>query len=230
MVSRKLMGAFACFDFFLLAAGVICVVLSIVWRAPDVLMNMTISKADLTAGLALGISLLITFAVSIAAVVQANHITIGFVVLNYFLLADSVIVLSIGSFVWFFTLRERDNFHKIYAEETAAHRIFIQDKFKCCGYFNASDLVEVGGNYCNQTQVNFLNTLDWADDNNAHFFCVKPVTAFADMTLNNIFSTAYGFMAVLVGLVLCSMCVVNKRKEAERFKKIDAKRGGARFV
>jgi hypothetical protein len=48
MVSRVLMGIWAALDFFLLAAGAVSLALSLVWRRPDVLMNMVLSRADLT--------------------------------------------------------------------------------------------------------------------------------------------------------------------------------------
>ncbi|KAF9036957.1 tetraspanin Pls1 family [Hymenopellis radicata] len=230
MVSRKLMGCFAFVDLCLVAAGAVAVAFSIIWRAPNILMNMVLSSADLTAGLVLGIALLATFVVSIIAVVQRNHVTIGFVILNYCLILDGLIVIVIGTFVWYFTLQERVNFHKVWADQPTQTRITLQDQFKCCGYFDATDLVEIAGTFCNQTQVDFLRTLDAADDNNSHFFCVKPITAFADMTLNNVFTSVYGFMAIIISLILASSCVVNKRKEDERFKKIDAKRGGKGFV
>ncbi len=82
------------------------------------------------AGLVLGISLLATFVVSIIAVVQRNHVTLGFVVLNYCLIIDSIIVVVIGSFVWFFTLQERVNFHEVWAEQTAQTRITLQDQVR----------------------------------------------------------------------------------------------------
>ena len=133
--------------------------------------------------------------ISIIAVVQRNHITVGFVVLNYALVIDGIMIIVIGVFVWFFTLRERDNFHKLWLELTSAERLTLQDQLQCCGYFDASDAVEIGGSFCNQTQVDFLNTLDSADDNNAKFFCVSPVTSFADMTLNNVFTCVLGIGA-----------------------------------
>lgn len=48
MVSKKLMGVWAFLDFCLLAAGIVALVLSIVWRKTDVMMNMVLSNADLT--------------------------------------------------------------------------------------------------------------------------------------------------------------------------------------
>jgi hypothetical protein len=41
------MGVWAVLDFLLLAAGTVTLSLSIVWRAPNTLMNMVLSPADL---------------------------------------------------------------------------------------------------------------------------------------------------------------------------------------
>lgn len=48
MVSRKLMGVWAVLDFLLLAAGATALALSIVWRAPNILMNFVLDSTDLT--------------------------------------------------------------------------------------------------------------------------------------------------------------------------------------
>jgi len=219
------MGAWVALDLCLLAAGVLALALSIVWRAPNVLMNMVLSSADLTAGTILGIALLVTFVISIAAIVQRNHVTIGLVILNYALLIDAVGILVIGTFIWFFTLKERANFHVLWAAASPATRITIQDQFKCCGYFDGTDLAEIGGTFCQSQE--FVSSLVANVTTN---FCVTPVTNFADVTLNNIFTTVYGYMAIVLCLLMSSLCVIKKRQEDERFKKIDAKRGGRGFV
>jgi len=215
-----LMGVWAFLDFCLLAAGVISIALSFVWRAPNPMMNLVLDNADLTAGLILGIALLITFFISIGAIVQRNHVTLGLVILNWTLVIDALGILIIGTFVWFFTLKERNNFHLAFQDTTSANRIAIQDKFKCCGYFNTTDLLEIGGNSCSSQQA--AQTLNST--------CVLPITNFADVTLNDIFTTIYGFMAIALALLLASLCVIKKRQEDERFKKIDSKRGGRGFV
>jgi len=219
------MGVWVGLDFALLASGIVALVLSLLWRRPNILMNLALSSADLTAGTVLGVSLLVTFVVSIAAVVQRNHVTIGLVLLNYCLLIDALMALVIGTFVWWFTLQERANFHVGWTQLSDAARIDIQDQFKCCGYFGANDTVSIGGQFC--TSQDFANSLDV---NNLNNFCVTPVTAFVDMTLNNIFTTVYGFMAVILCLLLATLCVIRMRQEDERFKKIDTKRGGRGFV
>ena len=152
----------------------------------------------------MGIALLLTSFVSVGAIIQRNHVTIGLVILNWLLIADAVIVLVVGTFVWFYTLRERAEYHSIYAKLQPSQRISIQDQvsplllpfflclsnravncnqFRCCGYFDASDLIEIGGSFCqNSTFANSLNTTDTSN------FCVTPITHHADVSLNNVFS------------------------------------------
>jgi len=219
MVSKRLMGVWAFLDVMLLAAGAVTVALSMVWRSPNVLVNMVFSNADLTAGMVLGIALLVTFAISIGAIVQRNHVTMGLVILNWTLIIDAIGILAVGTFLWFFTLQERNNFHAAFSEQSSQNKIAIQDKLNCCGYFDLTDLVEFGGICSDQDAVNALNQT-----------CVDPITSFADTTLNNTFTTVYGFMAIVLCLFLASLCVIKKREEDERFKKIDGKRGGRGFV
>jgi len=208
------------FNLALLAAGTITIALSVVWRQPNVLMNMILPKMDLTVGLVLGLFFLVTWAFSIGAVIQRNHVTGGLALLNWLLILDMGYLNVAGTVIWFFTLRLRDNFRAIWSEQSPGTRIVIQDMFKCCGYYNATDLVEIGGKFC--ADPTFVAQ--------TQSFCVTPITAKANDTLNPIFSTVYGFMAILLCLFMATLCVINERKKEERFKKIDAKRGGRGFV
>ncbi|CAK5279488.1 unnamed protein product [Mycena citricolor] len=224
MVSKGLMAFWSFVDFLLLAAGGISIALSIIWRKPDILMNMAISSEFLTTGMVLGIVLCVTFLVSVAAVVQRSHVTIGFVILNYVLVADSLFVLVAGTMVWFFSLRQRAEFQVRWTALPTADKVTLQDQFQCCGYFTAADAAIQAGSFC--TSQDFANGLSNATAN----FCVSHITAFTDYTLENTFTTIYGFMAVVLTLLVTSLCVIKKRQEEERFKRIDAKRGGRGFV
>ncbi|RPD65863.1 tetraspanin [Lentinus tigrinus ALCF2SS1-7] len=227
MPSKRLMSFWGFVDVCLLAAGVILVVFSELFRMPNLMINFTLSNNFLLSGLITGIFFLITFVVSIGAVVQKNHNTTGLVILNWLLVIDAIVVLVVGTTIWFFSLQQRNNYLKVYNSVSAQTRIQIQDKFSCCGYFTNNDTVEIGGSFCaNQT---FVDQLVNATD--ASFGrCVGPITASTDYTLNNVFTTIYGFMAVVITLFLATMCVIKRRQEEERFKRIDAKRGGRGFV
>ena len=71
--------------------------------------------------------MILTFFTSIGGIVQKNHVTIGLVILNYCLVAEAIIVLVIGTFLWYFSLQERANFHEIWAAQTSDTRIKLQD-------------------------------------------------------------------------------------------------------
>jgi hypothetical protein len=86
----------------------------------------------------MGIALLLTSFLSVGAIIQRNHVTMGLVVLNWVLIADAVIVLSIGSFVWFYTLRERNEYHVQYANLQPSQRITIQDQVASSFLFSLS--------------------------------------------------------------------------------------------
>ncbi|KAF7359393.1 hypothetical protein MSAN_01281900 [Mycena sanguinolenta] len=241
MVSKGLMASWAFIDFLLLGASGMSIALSIIWRAPSILMNMAISSEFLTAGMVLGIMLGVTFFVSLGAVVQRNHVTIGFVILNWFLIVDAIAVVVVGSMIWFFSLRQREEFQKKWTALPSQDRITLQDEFHCCGYFTAAD-AEIGGTFCQNST--FADSLS---PNVTTNFCVTKITLFTDYTLENTFTTVrqpiYGYMAIVLSLLICSLCVIKKacivpnlivffsqRQEEERFKRIDAKRGGRGFV
>jgi len=220
MPSKKLMGFWAFFDFCLLAAGVIAIVFSVVWQGPNPIRHLVVTSMDMTAGLALGIMLLITFVISIGAIVQPNHVTRPLAILNWTLILDTLATVVIGTMIWWATLQERNNFSMAFDQATPDVRQAVQDKFQCCGYwFNNETSINTTQGFCGSASVVANATA-----------CVGPLTGYADTTLNDIFTSIYGFAAVIIGLFLATLCVIKKRYEGERFRKIDAKRGGRGFV
>ncbi|KAG8217214.1 hypothetical protein J3R82DRAFT_5300 [Butyriboletus roseoflavus] len=206
-------------------AGVVTLILSLVWRKPDLLLNITFSSFDLIGN------------IIVQELCIDPHISLQrpLVMLNWLLLVNGIAILFVGTYIWFFTLHERNNYHKVFGMQSNVTRIAVQDTFMCCGYFGATDEVAFGGTFCpNVTAAMKVNN-----------FCVTPITKFADTKLNDVLqvstpqlaedvllagvSTMYGFMAIVIGLFLANMCVIKKRQEEDRFEKIDAKRGGTRL-
>ena len=120
--------------------------------------------------------------------------------LNWMLIADAIAVLTVGSRLWFFSLRQRAEFHTKWVELAPADRITIQDmvcyvpipsrtrflhafQFSCCGYFLGNDTAEIGGTFC--TSQEFANSLNATNTAN---FCVTPITQKTDYTLENTFT------------------------------------------
>ena len=234
MVSKGLMIVWGALDFFLLVAGGLAIAFSILWRAPDLIRNLVMTDPDLTFGMVVGVFYIVTFVVSVGAIIQRNHVTIGLVALNWLLIVDILVTVIYGSTLWIRTLAQRDNFHKVWLAVTAETRVAIQDQLQCCGYFIHTEF-ERAGTFCanfdpvanNVTEFNFKEN----NKNPAPIpGCVDPFNKIADYQLNNTFSSVYGFVVVLVCLFIASLCVIKKRQEAERFRKIDAKRGGRGFV
>lgn len=218
MLSKRLIAAWAIFDLCLMGAGILSLVLSFVWQEDDLLRNLTFSTFDLTIGGILGIVLLATSLLSAFLIILRGRRPL--VIINWLLLLDAVAILFVATFIWMYTLHERKNYHAVFSRQSDATKIQIQDTLRCCGYFNAMDEVAFGGNFCPDQAAAIV----------ANSFCVTPIVKFADSVLNNVFSTVYGFMAIIVGLFLSTMCIIKKRQEAERFERIDAKRGGRGLV
>ncbi|GJJ12505.1 hypothetical protein Clacol_006748 [Clathrus columnatus] len=236
MASRRTLAFWSFFDVCLLAAGIICLIFAIVWNGSgDPLRHLVIDNGYLDAGLVFGALFLATFAFSIVAIIQPNHVILPLAILNWALIVDALAVVTIGTIIWWATLRERANFDEAFEKTTVDIRLVLQNQLQCCGYFATNDSTLVNQGFCSVI-------------NNATQPCVGPITSFADITLNDIFTTVYGFAAVLIGLFLATLCVIKKastilkartsdsyfytdllfiyqRQEVERFKQIDSKRG-----
>jgi hypothetical protein len=218
MVSMVLMALWGAFDFFLLAAGGVMIAFSILWKAPDVFRNLVLTDMDLTVGMLLGILYAVTFIISVGAIVQRNHVTIGLVILNWLLIFDTAFTLLFASVLWFRALQEQANFEQVWIAASAQARLTLQDEWKCCGYRNGTN-IEIGGTVC--------STFDVA---NSTIGCMNQFTGLADDLLCETFTTIWGFTAITTCLFISTLCVMKKRQETERFRKIDAKRGGRGFV
>jgi hypothetical protein len=216
MVSKRLMAVWGVLDFLMLAAGGAAIALSVIFRGSNPIRNLILTDFDLTFGLVVGIFYVATFFVSIGAIIQRNHVTIGLAILNWLLILDTVLTVLFGSNLWFMTLQENKNFGATWNATDAQHRIDVQDSLQCCGFQNNS-VVEPSGFCASPTN---------AQDNG----CSVKFISIADTMLMDAFTTVYSFTAILIMLFMASMCVIKKRQEQERFKRIDAKRGGRGFV
>jgi len=203
-------------DFLMLAAGGALIAFSILFKAPDAIRNLVLTSSDLNFGLALGIIYVVTFAISVGAIIQQNHVTIGLAILNWVLIINTIITVVFGSTLWFMTLQEHVNYSNVWSTTTPQARIAVQEKLQCCGFAN-NTLVEATG-FC----ANPANAL-----NNG---CSTPFVNISDTMMMDVFTTVYSFTAILVMLFVATLCVIKKRQEQERFKRIDAKRGGRGFV
>lgn len=213
------MGAWALFDLALLSFGAVSVAMSIILQgATDPLTKLSFLPGHISAGLILGIMLLITFVISIGAIIQKAHIIIPLMALNCALVVDGLVVVIVGTMLWVPTLDEQNNFFARFSLLPDIDKIAIQDQLLCCGYFS-HDQATIGGQICTSVGIAAQQPL-----------CVVPLTTITDTNLNMAFTLVYAFMTAIIPLLLATLCVIKKREEDERFKRIDAKRGGHGFA
>lgn len=79
-------------------------------------------------GIIIGVAYLVSFAISVGAIIQPTHVTLGLVVLNWALLVDAIITLVVGTIIWFYTLQERVNFQKVFEHASNDIRQKVQDQ------------------------------------------------------------------------------------------------------
>ena len=76
----------------------------------------------------LGIIFLTTFASSLILIVIRGKRPL--VLLNWLLLANGIAILIIGTYIWFYTLHERDNYHRVFGMQTNTTKIAVQDQVR----------------------------------------------------------------------------------------------------
>jgi len=163
----------------------------------------------------LGILYAVTFIISVGAIVQRNHVTIGLVILNWLLIFDTAFTVLFASVLWFRTLEEQANNEKVWIAAPAQARLTLQDEWKCCGYRNGTNM-EIGGAVCSTFEVA-----------NATVGCINQFTGQADLLLSETFTyvysspgcdtyrsqfarTIWGFTAITTCLFISTLCVMQK--------------------
>ena len=74
--------------------------------------------------------MLLTFLMSIGAIVQPNHVTRPLAVLNWLLILDTLGVIIVGTMVWWATLQERKNFGMAFDAASNSTRLIIQNQVR----------------------------------------------------------------------------------------------------
>lgn len=208
-----------CFlDLCLLGAGVIALVYGIIaGKHEDILTTMAITRYDEQVGLLTGACLVATFVLSLFAIKRPIHRNKLLIVLNWALLIDACIATAVGTSIWFTSLRTRTHFAKVWSRTSTGDQIELQDKFSCCGYWNGTSagLFAASGGFCIDSTFASNQT-----------GCIGDVVANTTFQIENVFTSIYGFVAVLIALFLATVCMINERKIQVRFAKIDLKQGG----
>ncbi|WVQ98234.1 hypothetical protein IAU59_005357 [Kwoniella sp. CBS 9459] len=224
---QKLLVVWSFLDLCLLAAGVLCIVSSIVLTQPNqLIIGLMKDHFDFKMiGTSLGSTFIVGTVLSLPAIMSKYENTTLLKALNWYLIAVASLTLAFGSWVWMFSLEQISEFEQIWYRTPEATQHAIQDKFSCCGYFNgtlAGGLITQEG-FCANKEMS-------ASRVGCQTIITSATSPGSDYTLSNIFTTIYGFEAIIAALFLATVCVINERNIAVRFKRIDEKRGGGGFV
>jgi hypothetical protein len=102
----------------------------------------------------------------------------------------------------------------IWANQTTETQSLLQQKFNCCGYWNATAPPFIEDKVC-------TNPLVAANLQG----CLGPFSNFGNSLNGKVFTADFGIVAIDVMLILGVACLLKDRKEKERYALIDAKTG-----
>ncbi|GAA5907269.1 hypothetical protein JCM5296_000319 [Sporobolomyces johnsonii] len=224
--NRKLTVSWIALAFLLFASAVVLLVVAQVWRleasptlGKHTLRTLAMPVANLNTATVLGLVILAALVLGLYGFRQGygvgNGKKAGGMIAFSWSLVGTIVV---GSIMWFFSLTERAHYLRMWVQQDGATQVFLQDSLQCCGYFNAS----IAGSFTQPT--GFCSTIPGGNAT-AIQGCVTPITGFADYLLENTFTTIYGFTTIQLALFLVSCCLIISRREEERFRNIDEKRG-----
>jgi hypothetical protein len=125
----------------------------------------------------------------------------------------ALLTLAIGIDIWYSTLQTKKNLAPIWNGQPAQTQIMLQQHFQCCGYSNPTLFTKDDTTCVNAATAARLGP------------CETPFGVFANRFLDVVFTTFFGFVAVDVMLLLAALCLIKDRKEKERYRLIDEKRG-----
>lgn len=124
----------------------------------------------------------------------------------------AALTLGIGCAIWFSTLETHRNLAPIWRDQNDDVLSMLQERFTCCGYDNPAIFVR------DATCANAATAARLGG-------CMIPFGRFANQFLDVVFTSFFGFVAIDVMTLLAAMCLITDRKEKERYRLIDEKRG-----
>jgi hypothetical protein len=216
---NKLLLVFIAFDILFLACAALHLVIPILTHASlgrtptlsNVASDLLLDHCPLTASMVNAFFMFATFCLSLPALfIQRNRIFLQLHAVG--VVAAAILTLAIGLRIWFSTLETHINLLPIWNKQKPFVQSLLQFKFTCCGYNNPALFVEDA-------------TCPTAAVAARLGPCMVPFGVFANQFLDVVFTTFFGFVAIDMMLLLSALCLIKDRKERERYRFIDEKRG-----
>ncbi|CAN8100606.1 unnamed protein product [Discula destructiva] len=219
---NKVLGAYVVADFLFALTGAImlgfCVIVQnqmfqVPTEGAQAVQNLLYQMFPLTAGIVNGVLNLITFALTLPAIAMPTR---GWLKLSgYLVVLNAIFSIIIGLYLWILTLRTKDTFSPVWNVQTPAVQDLMQSTFGCCGFYNSTTPAFVTDSTCTSPAAAALMR-----------GCAGPISSFANVFVDDIFTAVFGMAGIDAVLLLATACLFKDRKEAARFRYIDAKSGG----
>ncbi|KAJ2902428.1 putative tetraspanin protein [Zalerion maritima] len=178
--------------------------------------NLLYQRFPLSAGLVNAIFVFATFALSIPAIIIPTRgwLKVSGVMVSF----CSLFTMIVGVYLWVLTLKTKADMSEQWNVQTSDVQDLLQTNFACCGYFNSTSPAFVTDDTCPSPAAAALMR-----------GCAAPLTSFANIFIDDIFTALFGMVGIDVVLILATACLLKDRKEQERFRHIDEKAGFRSF-
>ncbi|KAG6367277.1 hypothetical protein INS49_001464 [Diaporthe citri] len=222
---NKVLGAYVAADFLFVATGAILVGFSVIvqnfmFETPteggQAVRNLLYQEFPLTAGIVNGVLVFVTFAFTLPAIAMPTR---GWLKLSgYMLVVNAVFSVILGLYLWILTLRTKETLSPLWNAQAPRVQDLMQTTFACCGFFNSTSPAFVTDPTCPSPAAASLMR-----------GCAGPLSSFANVFIDNIFTAVFGMAGIDGVLILATACLLKDRKERERFRYIDSKTQSSTF-
>jgi len=219
-VDKRLSLTYALTNILFIASGAVTVAISIIWKA-DAINDPTVGPIEqhiiflmtpTMFGLAAGIITLVAGLSSLPPLVMPS--SRGWLHIHSWLCVfASLSLLVLGLKIWTLTLDEKNNISAAYASASTATIEALQERYNCCGFFNstAPDFV-ISPNACPNEVIA-----------SARQGCVIPLQPYADLFLDRLFTTLFGFVGIGTCAILAGAMLLKARSTEARYVRIAEK-------
>jgi hypothetical protein len=218
-VDRRLNFTYALTNLFFIAAGAVTIAVSLIWRTAavnspttgPVERNIIFLMTPTMFGIGAGVITVIAGVLSLPALAVTTR---GWLrVQAWAVFVASLVLLVVGLKVWTLTLDEKDNILAAYTQTSPNTIEALEERFNCCGFFNStSPPFVVSPNACPDSAT--------AATRNG---CVIPLQPFADLYLDRLFTTLFGFVGIGTCAILANAMLLKARTTEARYVRIAEK-------
>ncbi|KAK4154832.1 hypothetical protein C8A00DRAFT_32352 [Chaetomidium leptoderma] len=178
--------------------------------------NLLYQEFPLTAGIVNAVFVFLTFIVTLPGLATSSRKWLKLA--SYMAVFCAMFSMILGLFLWILTLKAKDDFAPLFAAQPDNIKSLMQLEFSCCGYLNSTSPAFITDTTCPSKAAAAVMR-----------GCATPISSFANVFLDNIFTALFGVVGFDVVFIMATACLLKDRKERERFQHIDEKNGFGRI-